>query len=569
MAHAAGQGETRRRAPSVPVDVGLVAVVTGLVALLMVGSSHLRPHDAPELDPRPALLPIYLMYSLARLLVAYALSVLLALAVGHLAARSRVARRVILPALDVLQSVPILGFFPAAAAVFIALGGGSALGVEAAAVFLIFTSMFWNLAFGVYGSLITVPEELLLAADQLKLRGTLRWTRLVLPAVFPNLLYNSILSWSNGWYFLIASEIIAAGPARYTLPGLGSYLSQAIAAGHRDQTLYALLTLLAATVGLRMLVWGPLETWAERFLIDESGEHPRVPRIGRLLQRSRIVRWLSRQVLVPLGQMLFRVVGRVLALPGRFSGVIALLAGAAVVAGAGWLAVRAAQAIFSKPLSPEAREIPLALGLSLLRVAGAVALAVIISVPVAWLSLRAGPHGRTAAVAAVQVLGSFPATAFFPLVAAALVPLGLGLEAGSVLLVLTAAFLYVMLNALSGAASVPKELMEAASAFGLRGLQHMRRVFIPAVLPQLVTGAITAWGGAWNAIVLAEYVTAGGQRHVVTGIGASLDRATYETGDAQVIALSLLAMVTLVVAVNRVFWAPLYRQVGARYKMDA
>src|SRR6185312_11957529 len=169
-----------------------------------------------------------------------------------------------------LQSVPILGFFPAAVAVFIGIFRGSALGVEAAAVFLVFTSMFWNLAFSVYETLITLPEELTLAGKQFGLRGPLVWTRLILPAVAPNLLYNSILSWANGWYFLMASEIIAAGPARYTLPGLGSYLGQAIGAGHHEPMLLALLALLVVTTLMHALLWSPLETWAERFHLEES-----------------------------------------------------------------------------------------------------------------------------------------------------------------------------------------------------------------------------------------------------------------------------------------------------------
>lgn len=406
------------------------------------------------------------------------------------------------------------------------------------------------------------------AAEQLKLRGPLRWTRLLLPAVFPNLLYNSILSWANGWYFLIASEIIAAGPARYTLPGLGSYLSQAIAAGRDDHTLYAILTLLGATVGLRMLVWGPLETWAERFLMDESGAHPRTPRIGRLLQRSRIVRWAGRAVAVPLGQFGFRAIASVLALPGRFGNVMAVVSGAGAVALAVWVLNSAGRVVFGRPLSAEAREIPVALLLSLTRVLAAIAVAIVISIAVAWLASRGGPQGRMAAVATAQVLGSFPATAFFPLVAAGMLALGLDLDVGSVVLVLTGAFLYVLLNALSGAAALPKDMVEAATALGLSGPRYLRRVFVPAILPQLVTGCVTAWGGAWNSVILAEYVVAGGRLHAVKGIGASLDRATYVTGDSQVIALSLLAMVTLVVTVNRVFWAPLYRHVALRYKME-
>ena len=231
------------------MDVGLLVLVIGVVLVILLGSASLRPYDAPELDPRPILLPVYLLRSLARLTVAYVLAVTLALGTGHLAARSPFARRLILPTLDVLQSVPILGFFPAAVAVFITITGGSALGVEAAAVFLIFTSMFWNLAFSVYETLITLPEDLTLAAAQFGIKGPMRWRRLILPAVAPNLLYNSILSWSNGWYFLMASEIIAAGQARYTLPGLGSYLGQAIAEGRNDLMMLALFALLITKIG--------------------------------------------------------------------------------------------------------------------------------------------------------------------------------------------------------------------------------------------------------------------------------------------------------------------------------
>src|SRR6185369_14792800 len=293
---------SRRPAASTPVDIGLGAVAIGLVALLVFAVSGLQPYDTPQLDSSPSLLPVYLLLSLVRLAVAYVMAVLLALGVGHLAARSPFARRLILPVLDVLQSVPILGFFPVAVGLSIALFGGTALGVEAAAVFLIFTSMFWNLAFGVYESLITLPEELALAASQFGLRGALRWSRVVLPAVMPNLVYNSILSWANGWYFLTASEIIAAGPARYTLPGLGSYLAQAITVGRNEEALIALLVLLVTTVVLHLLVWSPLETWAERFHLEETGARPRTPRVARVLGRSRIVGWMTRVVVIPAGQ---------------------------------------------------------------------------------------------------------------------------------------------------------------------------------------------------------------------------------------------------------------------------
>ncbi len=536
-----------------------------LVALL--GSAALRPYDSPELDPRPILLPVYLLRSLARLAVAYVIAVTLALATGHLAARSPFARRIILPTLDVLQSVPILGFFPAAVAVFITISGGSALGVEAAAVFLIFTSMFWNLAFSVYETLITLPEDLTLAAAQFGIKGPMRWRRLVLPAVAPNLLYNSILSWANGWYFLMASEIIAAGQARYRLPGLGSYLAQAITQGRNDQMLLALLALLVTTIGMHLLVWGPLETWAERFHLGETGDRPRVPRVGRVLARSRIVRGFARRVVPPAARWASWTWARLLDLPGRYGSAAAIASGGAALALLAWGAWRAATFVLERPLSPQAREIPLDLVLSLARVAIGVGLAVLLAVPLAYLVFRRA-RVRQVVLTALQVLGSIPATAVFPLIALVMVRLGFGMNLASILLVLTGTFFYVAFNVLSGAAAIPKEMNEAAAALGLRGRTYLARVFVPAILPSLVTGCVTAWGGGWNAIIFSEYVVAGGRLHSVRGIGATLDHATYVTGDLQVVTLSLASMVALVVLVNRLFWDPVYQHVAERYKME-
>jgi NitT/TauT family transport system permease protein len=559
---------SRRPAASLPIDAGLLVFIGALVVIVVLGRSHLRPFDAPELDPRPILLPLYLVRSLARLAVAYVFAVTLALAVGRWAARSARARRIILPTLDVLQSVPILGFFPAAVAVFIGIFRGSALGVEAAAIFLIFTSMFWNLAFSVYETLITLPEELVLAGEQFGLRGPLVWTRLILPAVAPNLLYNSILSWSNGWYFLMASEIIAAGPARYTLPGLGSYLAQAIEEGRNDQMGLALLALVVVVVGMHLLVWSPLETWAERFHMGETGDHPRVPRMGRLLARSRLVQWLARGVMAPFAQWAFRAWGRMLDLPTPLSTLMGVLAAAGFVAGACFAGWKAAQFALAAPLTPVSRQIPWALLLSFLRVTVGVGLAVVLSIPLAFVTFRRA-RVRQTVLSFLQIFGSIPATAFFPLIAVLMLRLGLGMNVGSILLVLTGTFFYVAFNVLSGAAGIPKEMNEAAAVLGLRRRQYLRRVFVPAILPSLVTGCVTAWGGGWNAIIFSEYVVAGGRRYEVAGIGATLDRATYVTGDLQVVTLSLVSMVALVVLVNRVFWDPLYQHVAQRYKLEA
>jgi NitT/TauT family transport system permease protein len=556
-----------RTPASYSVDLGLILLVGAAAVGLTLGGSLLRPYDAPELDPRPALLPLYLLHSLARLGVAYLVAAGLALVTGHLAARSPLARRLILPTLDVLQSVPILGFFPLAVGFFIGVFHGSAFGVEAAAVFLIFTSMFWNLAFGVYESLITMPEELSLAANQFGLRGALRWTRLILPAVVPSLLYNSQVSWANGWYFLIASEIIAVGPARYTLPGLGSYLAQAVTVGRNDQTLLALGVLVATTVGMHLLLWGPLQVWAERFHFEESGDRPRTPRVARFIGRSRLVRWLTRTVVATAGQQAITAAGRLLGILGHSGGwggaVLALLLPSSLL----FATFKLYLLFVSRPPAPELAGIPLDLLLSFLRVAVGVVISAVVAIPLAWLLARS-PRARGVALAVIQILASIPATAFFPLIVV-LLTWGLGMNAGAVILALTTMFWYVLFNVLGAASTIPKEMQEAALALGLHGRRYLRRVFVPAVLPGLITGCVTAWGAGWNAMILCEYLEAGRRVYQVRGIGATLDRATYLTGDMQVVAASLASMVLLIILVNRLFWDPLYQRVAERYKMEA
>jgi NitT/TauT family transport system permease protein len=247
---------------------------------------------------------------------------------------------------------------------------------------------------------------------------------------------------------------------------------------------------------------------------------------------------------------------------------VALLAGVAALAVGVVVATKVAWIVVSHPLSEAARDIPMSLALSFLRVTLGVGIAVLLAVPLAYAVFRRR-RLRLVVLSALQILGSIPATAFFPLIALVLVKVGLGMDVGAIVLVLTGTFFYAAFNVLSGAASIPKELNLAADALGLRRWLYVRKVFVPAVLPSLVTGAVTAWGGGWNAIIFSEYVVAGGRTYAVRGIGATLDHATWVTGDTQVVTLSLITMVLLVVVVNRVFWDPLYDHVAARYKMDA
>jgi NitT/TauT family transport system permease protein len=382
----------------------------------------------------------------------------------------------------------------------------------------------------------------------------------------PGLLYNSLLSWANGWYFLIASEIIAVGPARYTLPGLGSYLVQAVSVGRLEQMLLAIGALVLTTLSMHLLLWGPLETWAERFQLDETGDAPRVPRAARILARSRIVRRVARSLVIPMAQQGLLLAGGVLHFLGRHAAA-GVAAFAVVVGAASVVAGRGLYVLFaSRPPSWELVGLPIDLALSSARVAFALLLSAVVAVPLAEAIAR-HPRWRAQALAAVQILASIPATAFFPVIVVLLTAWGMGMNAGAVLLALSTMFWYVLFNVVGAAAAIPKELREAAASLGLSGWRYARRVLVPAMLPGLITGCVTAWGAGWNAMILCEYVVVGGRTFSVRGIGATLDRATYVTGDMQVVAASLASMILLIVLVNRFFWDPLYARAAARYKM--
>jgi NitT/TauT family transport system permease protein len=340
-----------------------------------------------------------------------------------------------------------------------------------------------------------------------------------------------------------------------------------VTVGRNDRALLALAVLLLTTVGMHLLLWGPLETWAERFHLEESGDRPRTPRIARALARSRIVRWMTGAVVIPAAQQGLGLGGRVLDLLGRHAGWTAATLGLVVPVAGGYGALGLYHLFALRPISSQICGLPMDLLLSFLRVGLGVLISATVSIPLAaWI---AGRHRwRGAALAVIQILASIPATAFFPLIVI-LLTWGLGMNAAAILLALTTMFWYVLFNVVGAATAIPKEMQEAARSLGLSGLGYMRRLFVPAILPSLITGCVTAWGAGWNAMILCEYLEAGRKVYSVRGIGATLDRATYLSGDMQVVAASLAAMILLIILVNRLFWDPLYQHAADRYKMAA
>lgn len=555
------------------LPIAVVAALLALAALFFFPDRALRiARDVVHARRGFGDLPEAAAWSLFRMTASYVISLIFAWIVGYQAATRPAAARVLLPLLDVGQSVPVLGFFPAAIYVFITLLGGNRVSLELAAIFLIFTSQVWNLAFAVYEGIQTIPHETRIAAESLGVRGPLLWRTLLLPACIPGLIYNSILSWANGWYFLIACEIIVAGPVKYDLPGLGSMLSLALARGDLQLAATALVTLVTIVIVLELAVWRPLRAWSQRFrydhgaAVDEGETAWLLPTLGL----PKLVRAL-RGVIVAVWQRLpTRRAARGLEAGTRFAAIgwpwLRWPLRLVLVAAAAFATVATVRALWP-PWPSEARVLPLALLLSFLRIAAAYVLALLWIIPV---TLWASDHPRGARTLSLlsQVGASIPATAFFPVLVALFVGRFGGMEVISVALALTGMQWYLLFNLLSGVQKVPNDLRESLRALGLSRGEIHRRLILPACMPSLVTGTVVAWGGTWNALILSEYVVYREQVYKVTGIGALLNEATFGTGNRTILFLSLAVLVITVVAVNRLVWDRLFAYVNMRYRLE-
>jgi NitT/TauT family transport system permease protein len=534
----------------------------------------------------------YTSLSLLRMFAGLILSYAFAIPYGILAARSKTAERVLLPLLDVLQSVPILGFFPVAVLFLVNVFQASRIGLELAAIFLIFTSMAWNLAFAVYESISAMPAELDDASKIYRLSALDRLRKVIIPACVPKLVYNGVLSWAGGWFFLIAAEYITLGSASYRLPGLGSFLAQATFSGDFWAFLLGLVALLTVLALVEFFFWLPLRIYAERFTY-ESVAHEQAS--GYYLFHISAFAWLRRHLRLrplqiphatrhtifrrpsvwqPLLPSLSRMRVQVRLLRAMVIG--AFFVSASLLIGFAPELIEAARlqlSLLAVQLSdPRAiallQEIPLALLFSLARLAAAYLLSFTWSFPlIAWLALR-GSRGLNILTATAEVLASIPATAFFPLLAVVAPYLPGGYWLASVLLTMMGMQWYLVFNLLAGASSIPGELREASSVYRLKGLKTWTKLVLPASLPSLVTGSITAWGGGWNTLIVSEYIVVGNSVISLPGIGSILSVASLQMGNNGLLLVSLAAMVVVVLSLNRLVWKRIYRFVLARYKPE-
>ena len=555
-----------------PLALGLVALAV-VVALL---------------DPASALeagtLAVLAVYSTIRMFLAFVLSLVFAIAYGTAAATNKRLGEFLIPILDILQSVPILGFFPPALLFFYYSMNGSPVGVEIAIIFLIFTSMAWNIAFGVYEALTTLPADLQEAATVFGVRDWLRFRRLFFPATIPRLVYNAMLSWTVGWFYLVASEYIASGPLSLSRPGLGSYIYAAGQAGDVGTLVLGIGTLTIVVLLLDTFLWRPLSVWSERYRMEQTGGGearqqgstyerlrwlPRFPRVRSELSKrlAPLIHGWNRAA-TPLDR--YYVSHPKLVRTVRWADLTMFLVILIFVVAAGILGLIG---VFLGPLPPLAGEIPAAVVASLGRLALAYGAALAWTIPVAaWVVHN--PRASRLATPVLEVIASIPATALFPVILAfsVLVVGAFGLEAefAAFLIALFAMQWYLLFNIIAGMRSLPGDMREAAKVFGLHGWAYWKRVLLPAITPSLLTGSITAWGAGWNALIVAEYISYSGTvYHVGAGIGYLIAFATYSgTDQGRLLLLSVLALIVVVIVMNKLLWRPITKRASQRFRIE-
>jgi NitT/TauT family transport system permease protein len=555
-------------------DVLAVLLIVGLLVFLAEASRHLfeplaeLQQQPPSLDP--ANLPEYAARTTLRMFIAMGLSLFFTFTYATLAAKNKQAERLLVPLLDILQSVPILGFISVTVVFFMALAPGRVLGAEFAAIFAIFTSQAWNMAFSFYQSLRTVPTELVEASRSFRLSPWMSFWRVDVPFAMPQLIWNMMLSMSGSWFFVVASEAISVGNTTVTLPGIGSYIALAIEQQNLIAVGWAIGTMLVVILLYDQILFRPLVAWADRFRFEqEAGVVPPRSWVLDILRRSRVVDRLTepftalwRRLLIgPRSGSAEAVKRAPRPRPGwitfQWSVIVFALAAIAFVQ-----IVRFA----TEDITVADVGTTLLLGLiTLTRVLVLIAIASLIWVPVGvWVGTR--PSATVLVQPVAQFLAAFPANVLFPIAVSGIVAWQLNPNIWLSPLMILGTQWYILFNVIAGAAAIPAELRAVGVNLRVSGWLWWRRIALPAVFPYYVTGAITASGGSWNASIVAEVATWGNQHLEAVGLGSYIARQT-EAGDFHRIVLGIVVMSLYVVIINRLFWRPLYHYAERKFRL--
>jgi NitT/TauT family transport system permease protein len=552
----------------------LILVIGAMVLIVYGGEQTTLPLSALDVAPvslDPANLPLYALRTTLRMLLAIVCSIVFTFIYAALAAKSRRAEMVLIPLLDILQSVPILGFLTFTVVFFLNLFPGRVLGAELACVFAIFTSQAWNMTFSMYQSMRNVPKDLEEATQSFHLSGWQRFWRLDVPFAMPGLIWNTMMSMSGGWFFVVASEAITVGNTTVTLPGIGSYVALGIQKQDLAAIGYAILAMLLVIIAYDQLLFRPVVAWADKFRFEQTSSVAAPSSwMLDLFRRTRALRALT----YPFAALNKAVSNLHIALPDflrarAHSGPPSRLVDAAWIAliaiSTGYAGWRAYQYL-SASLGPS--DIVSAVGyglITLLRVVVLIALATLIWVPVGvWIGLRPKLAERIQPLA--QFLAAFPANLAFPVFVVIIVRFGLSANIWLSPLMILGTQWYILFNVIAGASAFPSDLREAAGSLHLKGWRWWVKVILPGIFPYYITGAITASGGSWNASIVAEVASWGDTHLTATGLGAYIATAT-EAGDFPKVVLGIAVMCILVTLFNRLLWRPLYAFAERRLRL--
>ncbi|MGD1062404.1 MAG: ABC transporter permease subunit [Terracidiphilus sp.] len=559
------------------IDLGVAACALALFfAVVSTGVYWFqKPIPMVPISSSISALPIYAFYSIVRMTIAYMLSLAFAVTYGYIAAYNARVEPWMVAVLDILQSIPVLSFLPPVVLAMVSLIPGHQLGIEMGVILLIFTGQVWNLAFSFYSSLKTIPREMLEASRIFRYSGWQRFWQLEMPFSAIGLVWNSIVSVAGGWFALIFCETFTMGDRNFQLPGLGSYIQTATYAGDVRALLAGIATVILIVVATDQLVWRPLIAWSDKFKFEqvEAAEQVTSP-ILELIRRSKICQTLPGRIWDSVEEPVCRHLAQskecrvVKPLDEAGSGKVSPLLWAVALAGAMAVCWAAAQAVLMlrDVTWADLRLLLEGAAATFLRVNVALLLSAAWTIPV---GVAIGLNPRLARVVQpiAQIMASVPATAFFPILLIGLVRIGGGLGIGSIALMLLGTQWYILFNVIAGAISIPSDLREVASLFHFTRWQRWTKLILPGIFPYLITGMVTASGGAWNASVMAEYSHVKGQTLSTIGLGAQIDAAT-DSGRFSMLLLATIFISLMVVTMNRLVWRRLYHLAETRYKLD-
>ena len=558
------------------MDIVIFCTIAAVLYILIKSgtSANVTADGGTKVYTKLSMLPYYAFRSFLRMAAAYALSFVFTLIYGYVAGHNKKAEKVMLPLLDILQSIPVLSFLPAVVLGLIALFPHGSVGVEIASVILIFTGQAWNMTFSFYYSVKGVSKDLKEAAAIFQLNKWEEFKTVELPNSVIGLVWNSMMSWAGGWFFLMACEMFTLRGKSFMLPGIGSFLQTAANEGNTRAMIWGIITLVLVIVIMDRVIWRPVTSWADKFKIENTGGEEE-DKSGFLvaMRRSMFVQFFTEKITDPLFNFFGSLIDSIAMFfvkksekkSGKSNKVFGLIVKIIFIAALIYYGYNAFKLIFSVSMK-DAEKIPLAAFYSLLRVAAAQVIALLWTVPV---GVAIGMNKKAAKICQpiIQVIASIPATALFPVILASIINYVGGLGFASILLMLMGTQWYILFNVIAGAMAIPEDLIDAAKVLRLKGFKRWRVLILPAIFPYLLTGMITATGGCWNASIVSEYTHFSGKTVSTVGLGALISRST-ESGNFPMLILSTIVMCLFVVLINNTLWKRLYRLSDEKFKLE-